>query len=390
MQHTFHVVALPHTQTTKHHNACAYTMKVWNFCKMMMDRGHVVYHYGCESSNPPCTEHVSVITLEEQNILCGNNDWRKKMYDIVWDDRKPYWQITNSRSIVEITKRMKPDDFVCVIGGSCQKSIADAFSTAPIRVVEFGIGYQGVFASYRVFESYAHQAKIYGNLAADPDGRFYDAVIPNYFDVTEFPFYPTKKDYYFYIGRFIKRKGIQIAVETCKAIGAKLVMAGQGVETYTPAVNGKPAVIVSSEGVRYEGDLEYFGFADIVTRAKLMGEARAVFVPTLYLGPFEGVNVESQLCGTPVITTDWGAFTDTVEHGKTGYRCRTAEQFCWAAKNVHHLDPRYIRDRAVFNWSLEKVGSMYQEYFDQLKRLSKKGYYEENPDRTELDWLVRR
>ena len=121
-----------------------------------------------------------------------------------------------------------------------------------------------------------------------------------------------------------------------------------------------------------------------------MGEARAVFVPTLYLGPFEGVNVESQLCGTPVITTDWGAFTDTVEHGKTGYRCRTAEQFCWAAKNVHHLDPRYIRDRAVFNWSLEKVGSMYQEYFDQLKRLSKKGYYEENPDRTELDWLVRR
>ena len=57
---------------------------------------------------------------------------------------------------------------------------------------------------------------------------------------------------------------------------------------------------------------------------------------------------------------------------------------------MQDLDPQYIRDRAVTNWSLEKVGSMYQEYFDQLKNLSKRGYYEENAARTQLDWLVRR
>jgi glycosyltransferase involved in cell wall biosynthesis len=121
-----------------------------------------------------------------------------------------------------------------------------------------------------------------------------------------------------------------------------------------------------------------------------MGDAKAVFVPTLYLEPFGGVNVEAQLCGTPVITTDWGAFPETVEHGRTGYRCRSHEQFCWAARNVHNFDPAYIRERAVANWGLERVGAMYEEYFYGLSNLAKKGYYEENPGRTELDWLTRR
>ena len=198
MSHRFHVVALPHTQTTKTHNGCAYTMKVWNFCKMMAARGHTVYHYGCESSNPPCTEHIDVINLEEQQLLCGENDWRKHTYNVVWDERQPYWMLTNSRAIVEIKKRAKPDDFVWSDRGHLSKANCrwSKWSAAAGRGV-----WHRLPRSIRPVQGLRELlACCLPVCADDPDGRFYDAVIPNYYDVAEFPFQPVKQDYYLYLG----------------------------------------------------------------------------------------------------------------------------------------------------------------------------------------------
>ena len=50
----------------------------------------------------------------------------------------------------------------------------------------------------------------------DPDAKFYDAVIPNYLNPDDYPFQEKKQEYFLYLGRLIQRKGIDIAVETCK------------------------------------------------------------------------------------------------------------------------------------------------------------------------------
>ena len=112
-------------------------------------------------------------------------------------------------------------------------------------------------------------------------------------------------------------------------------------------------------------------------------------MPTYYLEPFGGVNVEAQLCGTPVITSDWGAFPETVLHGVTGYRCRVFEEFCWAVKNIDRIKHNDCRKWAEQNYSLERVGKMYEEYFQRISHLSGEGWYEKNPERSELDWLVK-
>ena len=123
---------------------------------------------------------------------------------------------------------------------------------------------------------------------------------------------------------------------------------------------------------------------------RAMGNQNASFVPTLYGEPFGGVNVEAMFCGTPAITTDFGGFTETVQHGKTGFRCHTMDHFMYAAKHVQDLEPKYIHDYAVNNYSMDRVALMYDEYFQLVNDVNVSGgWYQEHPERKNLDWLKR-
>jgi glycosyltransferase involved in cell wall biosynthesis len=385
----FHVIGVYHTQTTKQHCSCAFTQKVLGFCKILKRLGHEVIYYGPEVSDAPCDEHVQIVSTAEQEKFFGQHE-PGSTYDVDWLGKKPYWQLLNCRVATAILERKRPRDFVCTIMGKMHKQIAEMVGK-DVLFVEFGIGYDGTFADYRVFESYAHMHKIRGaECGCDPDGRFYDAVIPAYVDFEDFslpekPPADSSERYYLFIGRLIKRKGIRIAVETCKRIGAKLLIAGTGCKRYT----GNK--LICEDGEVYEGDngsLQYVGFADLARRVELYRGAIATFVPTLYCEPFGAVVVESQACGTPIVTTDWGAFPENVEHGKCGFRCRTLEQFIFAAKEAPKLDRAYIRQHAMDRWSLERAAGRYAEYFQMLWDLWDKGWGTLRPGRTSLGWLV--
>lgn len=349
----FHVCALPHTCTTTEYIACAYTAKVINFCRMMKDRGHTVFLYGGEKNEAPCDEHIVCVTEGDRAAHVGDAHFTSASFDY----NLPFWQKANAKAAAEISRRAEKEDFVCVIGGYAQKQIADALPH--MITVEFGVGYGGSFSKYRVFESYAWMHLCYGAArGGDPhgvDGQWWDTVIPGYLDPVMFPFSEKKDDYYLFIGRLIDRKGYRIAADVCFDLGKKLVVAGQG----------EPPL-----------GCEYVGVVGPEERGRLMSRAKAVFVPTIYIEPFGNVNIEAQACGTPVITTDWGAFTETVEHGITGYRCRTFGEFKRAAQDVDKLKPAAIRGRTVSLYSLDVIGRKYEQYFKRLLHLWDKGWYE--------------
>lgn len=341
----FHVVSLPHTQTTEDFATCAYTNKVRHFCRMMMDRGHTVFLYAGEQNMAPCTEHVVCISEQMRAAAVGSAHYTTASFDAT----QPHWQVFNHHAIAGIAERQQSGDFLCLIAGLSHKLIADALPN--LTAVEYGIGYGGTFAKHRVFESYAWMHSIYGfetcckrRSVNDCDGGFSDAVIPGYLDPKDFPLVADKQNYLLYVGRMVDRKGLRIAVDTAAQVGLPLVMAGPG----TPP---------------NDSIVQYVGEVGPVERAELMGGAHALLAPTVYIEPFGNVVIEAHACGTPTLTTDWGAFTETNIHGVTGYRCRSLTEFVNGVHACGTLNPGIICQSALTRYSLDVVGGLYEDYF---------------------------
>jgi len=364
----YHLLGLAHTKSNKDYIPCAITQNVVKLGKMLTKLGYTSFHYGAEGSDLECTEHIECISDKEQFALYGDR-WKNGFFE--YNKNDAVYQKFNARAIEEINKRKGPRDILLIFNGNAQKEIADKVK---LMTVEASIGYEGVFCNKRVFESYGWMQYIYGALnhgSSAPDGNFYDAVIPLAVDPDDFVYRKKKGDYFLYAGRIIKRKGVHIAQQVCDKLGVKLIIIGQG----------------SLEGVvDVSKNIEHIGVVSTKERAKLMAGAKALFAPTIYIEPFGAIVPEANMSGTPVITTDWGAFPETVVHGVTGYRCRTFDDFVWAAKNIDTIKPENCRKHAM-NYSLDKIGLMYEEYFKKIRDLFVGGWYEEHPERANLAWL---
>lgn len=369
----FHLLGLAHLETNRSNSACAYTQKIVKLAKMIKSYGHTLYFYGVEGSEVECDEFIPVSTQAILHQVYGDYDRSRDFFK--HDPSDMAHQTFNLNAIREINERKQDTDILLCPMGNYQEPVSRAVG---LMTVEPGIGYTGVFSRNRVFESYAWMHHVYGLMKIE-DGSWYDAVIPNYFDPSDFPFQPEKQDYLLYFGRIVSRKGVSVASELAKATGHQLYIVGQG-----SLDNPNEQLSLGSEK-----HIVYMPAVGPEKRAALIGNAKAVLMPTYYLEPFGGVNVEAQLCGTPVITSDWGAFPETVLHGVTGFRCRVFEEFCWAVKNIDQIKPAVCREWAEANYSMERIGKMYEEYFQRVNRLFDKGWYQANDERSELDWLKR-
>lgn len=373
MKFRFHALGVPHTITNQDYLACAFTQKVYKFCKMMTNLGHTVIHYGHEDSVLQCTEHVPVMTKQDFEKAGYVHFDPKQNFFNYYDVGDPAYLAFYNNSIREIKKRKQKNDFILPFWGHPMKPICDAHSD--LICVEPGIGYgYGHWADWKVFESYAIYHAYCGleNIRRC-NQKWYDVVIPNYFDVDDFIYNNKKEDYFLFLGRVYNGKGVDTAIDVTRKIGAKLIIAGQNSIKKTMGYTEVPEHVTE------------IGFADRETRKKLMANAKAAILPSMYIEPFCGVQVECMFSGTPTITTDWGAFVENNLHGITGFRCHTFDEFVWAAKNIDQINPENCRNWAVSNFSLERVGKMYEEYFKNIINVyAGNGWHQEEPDRQEL------
>ena len=362
----FHVLGIPHTISTPEYSSCAFTQKVVKMCKMLKAEGHEVIHYGSSLSKIECTENVAVTTLLDLTRSYPGHNWRKSGFPQFAKADQCY-SVFYKNTIAAIAARKQPGDFLLCAFGDWHRDVADAHPD--LIVVESGIGYpNGTFAPFKVYESYAIMHAYQGNMAAVSASNdfWYDAVIPNFFDLKDFEFSAQKHEYFLFLGRVNEGKGVHIAKQIAEATRTPLIIAGAGMQE-------PPTELVS-----------YVGNVGPRRRRELLRDAKATICASTFLEPFCGVQIESMLSGTPVISSDRGAFAEYNVQGKTGFRCRTFEQFEWAARNIDSISPLACRTWAE-QFSLENVGPRYTDYFQSLKDIfGGKGWYEPRPERTKL------
>ena len=323
-----HILGIPHTITRDEFSHCAFTGKVQRFSPMMRSRNFEVYHYGVETSQSGADVDVNLLTKEEWNDL-RIESYKKLHPELTYkevihklDDPSSFigdlanWNTCLyeefNRRLHEALKKNYRDiktDIVCIPFGPAHD---EALAGLNVVAVETGIGYNNAYQNYRIYESFAK--KHYDMCRGQTELSNYWFVAPNYYNSIEFPLHlnPDRKKIGL-LGRLGAGKGCHIIVEIAKKFpDVDFILCGQGDPTpYTTAISN----VIYKPPIHGE------------ERGDYLGSLTALLCPSNFIEPFCGVNVEAQLCGTPVISHDYGAFTETIELYKTGILCHTLADF---------------------------------------------------------------
>lgn len=344
-----HLIAIPNCQTTKAHYLDGFCQMNIRFATLLKRLGHEVILYASEENDAPCDVLVNCLSKAKIKEFIGETPYQAVDYNA----GTPLFIHFNAVASGMLTHYKRPGDLIASIGGSAHMPIAAQHPE--VLFLEYSVGYRGILltGSHRIYQSHAWRHVVHGYTGVD-GGREFDDVIPPFFEADEFPFTNYPKDYVVYLGRIVTRKGIVTAVEAAKLAGVPLKVMGFG---DTPLV---------THG-------EYVGTPDPVERNAILSQARAILVPTQYIEPFGNVVAEAQLCGVPVISTNYGGFVESVEHGVTGFRCASVGAFAQAIRDVESLDRTTIRARARRLYSMEAAAGAYTAYFERLSPLGLTG-----------------
>lgn len=180
----------------------------------------------------------------------------------------------------------------------------------------------------------------------------------------------SEEEYILYMGRIIKPKGVHLAIQACKKASVKLKIAGKHYNDSNdnyweseikPHIDGK--------------EVECLGFiSSNEKKQNLLGNAKALIIPSIWQEPFGMVMIEALACGTPVIGLKNGAIPEVIDNGRVGFIVESTKT------SLDELDENTITDnlakaiidiscinrktcREIFEQKFT-VGKMVKEYED--------------------------
>lgn len=351
-----HSIAPFHTLATRANSHCAFTQLAMRFAKMMQAQGHEVIEYGNESESAAETK-VPMLTREVVNAHTRRKSERD-FYDKDLEVGGPLWKLFDRKLRRELTRRFDPDEDVCCHGfGFAHKELAAALGGSHL---EPSVGYNVTFARFRVYASNAWMHYHQGKHCRGGDS--YEWVVPHFVDLEEWDWSPSPGGYLLYLGRIQQDKGMNVVKAIADKTKLPVVICGQGDASpwKHDNIDARPPCLGKE-------------------RNALIAGARAMLLPTEYTEPGSVASIEALVCGTPVISSDHGVFTERVHNGENGFRCHTLGDYLTAIERVEQFDRQAIAMHARATYSLEAIGPRFSAILQQIDDLRRDGWYCPSP-----------
>lgn len=331
-----HVLANPRNPTGLMNRVDPFAVHAHKYIKYLSQHFNMI-HYGLKGSQVDC-EHINVPAIQDIDTTAFNKAAGEA-----------------------IKQRAAADDIIVCFYGVDNKLACDMNSNC--KIIEPSIGYRasGVFAPYRVFTSYSQMHMFYGERGMLMCPSWFDDVIGNPFTLSEFEYAKNKEDYYLFFGRVCEEKGVNLAIQATEKLGKKLIIVGPG----------------SLQSLGYSSipsHVEMFGVANSEQRKQLMKKAKGLFGLTHYIEPFGNMIIEANLSGTPVITTDWGAFPEIVVEGVTGYRCKNFSDILNAINNIEQYKINSLN--CLLHGQKFSDEAIHKKHINYINRVTQGKFYE--------------
>jgi len=163
-----------------------------------------------------------------------------------------------------------------------------------------------------------------------------------------------RRDFALMLARICPEKGAHLALDAAHVAGIPLLIGG-GVFPY-PEHRAYFAELVRP---RLDNRRRFIGPVGFARKRRLLTAARCLLVPSLAPETSSLVAMEALACGTPVIAFPAGALAEIVEHERTGFLVRDADEMAAAIARVETIDPGACRAAARARFSRARMVDAY-------------------------------
>ena len=325
----------------------------WDVAEVLAQRGHEVHLFAPPGSRCPPGGHLHTIPLSFTQVSITHEGQIPKMYgDVLLDMDIIHDASATCRATDWLHWMHERGNFIAIRNG-----IDATFPICGKNVVGLSAAQQEILTTQAIPRRLLGMEHVHYGI----DTGFYE---PGVRDVLGLSQEVSDSGYFLFLARPHHHKGVDTFIRLAKDNPDEwFVMAWkahapdhkQWEREYLAQANDVKNLLFHE--IPDEGHHEH--------KKDLYALAKALVVPLSldYVEAFGLVFIEALACGTPVITAAHGACPEVIDHGRTGFLCRTYDHYMNAIKSITHISRSECRREAVEKYSRERMVDEYEALY---------------------------